>query len=60
MLELFYQCVMASTLYFTAVYWRTSIGADNTSRLNELIKKDSSITGCKPDSFEGVDRRTLK
>ena len=56
MLEIFYQSVVASALFFAAVCWGGSI----TSRLNKLIKKAGSVIGIKLDPFEAVvERRTL-
>ena len=60
MLEIFYQSVAASALYFAVVCWRSSIVAGDTNRLNKQIKKAGSIIGCKPDTSEVVvERRTL-
>ena len=60
MLEIFYQSVVASVLYFAVVCWGSSIGAGDTNRLNKLIKKAGSVIGCKPDTFEVVvERRAL-
>ncbi|XP_068424979.1 uncharacterized protein [Clinocottus analis] len=61
MLELFYQSVVASVLYFSIVCWGSSIGAGDTNRLNKLVKKAGSIIGCKQEHLEQlVERRTLK
>ena len=60
MLEIFYQSVVASALFFAVVCWGSSIGAGDTNRLNKLIKKAGSVIGCKPDTVESVvERRTL-
>ena len=53
MLEIFYESVVASALYFAVVCWGSSIGASN-NRLNKLIKMASSIIGYKPHTFEVV------
>ena len=59
MLEIFYQSVAASALYFAVVCWGNSIGAGDTNRF-KLIKKAGSIIGRKPDTFKVVvERRTL-
>ena len=59
MLEIFYQSVVTSALFFAVVCWRSSTGADDTNRLNKVIKKASSIISCKPDTFEvAAERRT--
>lgn len=60
MLEIFYQPVVASAIYFAVVCWGNSIGAGEINRLNKLIKKAGSVIGCKLDSIEAVvERRTL-
>ena len=60
MLEIFYQSVVASALFFAVVCWGNSIRASDTNRLNKLIKKAGSVIGLKPDTFEAVvERRTL-
>ncbi len=60
MLEIFYQSVIASTLYSSVVCWRSSITASDTSRMNKLITKAGSIIGCRQETFEAVvERRTL-
>lgn len=38
---------------------RSSIRAGDTSRLNKPISKACSVTGCKVDTFEPVERRSL-
>ena len=43
MLEIFYQSVVASVLFFAVVCWGSSIGASNTNRLNKLIGKTGSV-----------------
>ncbi|KAL3049835.1 hypothetical protein OYC64_011990 [Pagothenia borchgrevinki] len=44
MLEIFYQSVVASALFFAAVCWEGSIRAGDTSRINKLIRKAGSVT----------------
>ena len=39
MLEIFYQSVVTSVLFFAVVCWGSSIGASDTNRLNKLIRK---------------------
>ena len=61
MLEILYQSVVASVLFFAVVCLGSSIGASDTNRLNKLMKKDGSVIGCKQDTLEAVmERRTLK
>nr|XP_043902249.1 uncharacterized protein LOC122782107 [Solea senegalensis] len=59
MLELFYQSVVASALFFAVVCWGSSIGASETNKLNKLIKKAGSIIGCKQDTVETVVERRM-
>ena len=61
MLEIFYQSVVASVLFFTVVCWGSSIGARDTDRLNKVIEKTGSVIGCTQKTLEAVvERRTLK
>ncbi|KAL3063508.1 hypothetical protein OYC64_003138 [Pagothenia borchgrevinki] len=60
MLEIFYQSVVASALFFAAVCWGGSIRDGDTSRINKLIRKAGSVIAIKLDPFEAVlERRTL-
>ena len=60
MLEIFYQSVVASTIFFAAVCWGSSIRASDTNRLDKIIKKAGSVLGLRLESFETVvERRTL-
>ncbi|TWW54542.1 hypothetical protein D4764_0103480 [Takifugu flavidus] len=44
MLQMFYQSVMASTIFFAAVCWGAGIKAKDANRLNKLIKKAGGQT----------------
>ncbi|TWW81352.1 hypothetical protein D4764_01G0011670 [Takifugu flavidus] len=46
MLHMFYQSVMASTIFFAAVCWGAGIKAKDANRLNKIIKKAESVVGC--------------
>ena len=60
MLEIFYQSVVSSTIFFAAVCWGRSIRASDTNRLEKIIKKAGSVLGLRLESFESVvERRTL-
>ncbi|KAM7380045.1 hypothetical protein PAMP_003369 [Pampus punctatissimus] len=60
MLEIFYQSVVASTI-FAAVCWGSSIRASDINRLGKIIKKAGSVLGLRLETFESVvERRTLK
>ncbi|TWW67116.1 hypothetical protein D4764_02G0001570 [Takifugu flavidus] len=62
MLHMFYQSVMASTIFFAAVCWGAGIKAKDANRLNKLIKKAGSVVGCRLDNLDEVvrDRMVLK
>ncbi|TWW64120.1 hypothetical protein D4764_03G0011280 [Takifugu flavidus] len=62
MLHMFYQSVMASTIFFAAVCWGTGIKAKDTNGLNKLIKKAGSVVGCNLANLDEVvrDRMVLK
>lgn len=49
MMESFYQSAVAGAVYLAAVCWENSSRAGNTNRMNKLIRKSSSVTGCKLD-----------
>lgn len=57
MLEIFYQSVFASVVYFAVVYWGNSIRAGDT-RMNKLNRKTGPVIGCKLDNFEGGIERS--
>ena len=59
MLEIFYQSVVASVLFFAVVCWGSSIGASDANRLNKFIKTASSVIGCKQDTLEAVVERGM-
>ncbi|TWW52968.1 hypothetical protein D4764_0216870 [Takifugu flavidus] len=62
MLHMFYQSVMASTIFFAVVCWGAGIKAKDANRLNKLIKKAGSVVGCRLDNLDEVvrDRMVLK
>ncbi|TWW74395.1 hypothetical protein D4764_14G0003980 [Takifugu flavidus] len=62
MLHMFYQSVMASTIFFAAVCWGAGIEAKDANRLNTLIKKAGSVVGCRLANLDEVvrDRMVLK
>lgn len=60
MLEISYQSVGASAIYFAVVCWAGSISVRDASRMNELIHKAGTIIGKNLEVFEPVrDRRSL-
>lgn len=40
-MEIFCQSVVVSAVYFAAICWENSIGADDANRLNKLIRISS-------------------
>ncbi|TWW55995.1 hypothetical protein D4764_09G0010450 [Takifugu flavidus] len=62
MLHMFYQSVMASTIFFAVVCWGAGIKAKDANKLNKLIKKAGCVVGCKLANLDKVvrDRMVLK
>ena len=62
MLQMFYQSVVASTIFFTVVSWGAGSEAKDTKRLNKLIKKAGSVVGPKFVTLEEMmaDRMLAK
>lgn len=59
MLDIFYQSVVASALFFSVVYWKGRIERGNTNRLNKWIRKASIVIGYKLDTMEAVVKRRV-
>ena len=59
MLQMFYESVVASTVFFAVVSWGAGIKAKDTNRLNKGIKNAGSVVGSKLVTLEEVaeDRR---
>ncbi|KAI3361247.1 hypothetical protein L3Q82_012919, partial [Scortum barcoo] len=51
LLQMFYQSVVASVLFYTVVCWGGSISKKDTSRLDKLIRRAGSVVGTKLDSL---------
>ena len=61
MLQMFYQSVMASVLFFGITCWGGNNRAGDTSNLNRLVKKAGSVVGSSLQGVEEVTRvRTAK
>uniref|UniRef100_A0A8C4SCW4 TIR domain-containing protein n=1 Tax=Erpetoichthys calabaricus TaxID=27687 RepID=A0A8C4SCW4_ERPCA len=57
---MFYQTVVASTLFYAVVCWGGSIKKKDASRLDKLVSKAGSIVGMELDSLTSVaERRAL-
>ncbi|XP_051811082.1 ATPase family AAA domain-containing protein 2-like isoform X2 [Acanthochromis polyacanthus] len=52
MLQMFYQSVVASVLFYAAVCWGGSIKNKDASHLNKLIKKAGSVFGIRLTTLE--------
>ena len=62
MLQMFYQSVVASTIFFAMVSRGAGIKTKDANRLNKLIKKAGSVVGSKLVTLEEVaeDRMLAK
>ena len=60
MLQMFYQSVVASALFFAVACWGGGIKAGDANRLNKLVKKAGSVVGVKLDSLEVVAERRMR
>ncbi|KAK0152207.1 hypothetical protein N1851_006440 [Merluccius polli] len=60
LLKMFYQSVVASTLFFAVACWGGGIKAGETNRLNKLVRKASSVVGLELDSLEAVAERRMR
>ena len=56
LLKIFYQSVVASTLFFSGACWGGGIKAGESNRFNKLVRKASSGDGQELDSLEVVVR----
>lgn len=61
MLQMFYQSVVASVLFYAAVCWGGSIRHRDARRLDRLVKRAGSVIGARLDTLEEVvERCTIK
>ena len=60
LLKMFYQSVVASTLFFAGACWGGGIKAGESNRLNKLVRKASSVVGLELDSLEVVVERRMR
>ncbi len=61
MLQMFYQSVMASALFYAAFCWGGSVKHKDARRLDKLVERAGSVIGTRLDSLEAVvERRTQK
>ena len=54
LLQMFYQSVVASVLFFAVVCWGGDTNTRDTGRLNKLVRKASSVVGVQLDNLEEV------
>lgn len=57
LLQMFYQSVVASVLFYGAVCWGNSLKQKDKRRLEKLVKRASSVVGSSLDSLEAVVER---
>ena len=53
-MNIFYQSILASVLFYSVVCWGNSINVDDKNRIKKLLKKAGSIIGITPASLEAV------
>lgn len=56
---MFYQSVVESAIFFAAICWGSSIRANDSKRLNKLIKKAGSVLGSALEPLESVVERRM-
>ena len=54
LMNMFYQSILASVLFYSVVCWGNSINVDDQNRIKKLLKKAGSIIGITPASLEAV------
>uniref|UniRef100_A0A665T724 Reverse transcriptase domain-containing protein n=1 Tax=Echeneis naucrates TaxID=173247 RepID=A0A665T724_ECHNA len=57
LLQMFYQSVVASALFYAVVCWGGSTSTKHSNRLDKLIRRASSVVGTKLDSLVTVAER---
>ena len=60
MLQMFYQSVVASVLFYAAVCWGGSIKHKDARRLDKLVKRAGTVIGVMLDSLEDVVERCIE
>ena len=60
MLQMFYQSVVASVLFYAAVCWGGSIKHKDARRLDKLVKRAGTVIGVRLDSLEDVVERCIE
>ena len=52
LLNVFYQGILASVLFYAVLGWGGSISVEDKNRINKLIKRAGSVIGLNPDVLE--------
>ena len=61
LLQMFYQSVVASVLFFGVVCWGGNINTRDANKINKLVQKAGSVVGIKLDNLEAVaEERTRR
>ena len=61
MLNMFYQSVMASVLFYACVCWGGNVSKHDAGRFDKLVKKASSVVGLSLDTLlVTVERRIVR
>ena len=58
--RMFYQCVVASAIFFAVVCWGTGVKAKDTNRLNKLIRKAASVVSSQLATLKEVVEPRMK
>ena len=59
LLKTFYDSVVASAIHYGITCWSGSISARDRERLEQLVRRASSVLGCSLDSLEEVGNRRM-
>ncbi|XP_051257592.1 uncharacterized protein LOC127364239 [Dicentrarchus labrax] len=60
LLQMFYQSVVASVLFFAVVCWGGGICTGCANKLSKLVRKASSVVGMELDSVEAVTEKRMR
>uniref|UniRef100_A0A1A8MF94 Reverse transcriptase domain-containing protein n=1 Tax=Nothobranchius pienaari TaxID=704102 RepID=A0A1A8MF94_9TELE len=60
LLNVFYQGIMASVLFYAVLCWGRSLTAEDKNRINKMIKKSGSVVGQRLDSFDMIIDKRMK
>lgn len=60
LLDVFYQGILASVLFYAVLCWGGSLSVDDKNRINKLIKRAGSVIGLIPDSLEVIVEKRMR